>query len=46
MLVGLSGGGKTKCYEVLQAAICSLYREENYNKVFTHVLNPKSVTMG
>lgn len=45
MLVGPAGGGKTETYTVLRNALTSLYNE-GYYKVSTHVVNPKSVTMG
>lgn len=45
MLVGPAGGGKTETYSVLRNALSSL-QGEGYYKVNTHVLNPKSVTMG
>eukprot|EP00106_Octopus_bimaculoides_P020122 XP_014787564.1 PREDICTED: dynein heavy chain 1, axonemal-like [Octopus bimaculoides] len=51
MLVGPTGSGKTKCYEVLKCAITSLKGEmspsgEPFEKVQSFVLNPKSITMG
>uniref|UniRef100_A0A8B9M6P2 Dynein axonemal heavy chain 1 n=1 Tax=Accipiter nisus TaxID=211598 RepID=A0A8B9M6P2_9AVES len=51
MLVGPTGSGKTKCYEVLAAAMTSLKGQPaasggNYEAVIYFVLNPKSVTMG
>lgn len=51
MLVGPTGSGKTKCYEVLKTAITALKGElspsgEKFEKVQTFVLNPKSITMG
>ncbi|XP_076846923.1 dynein axonemal heavy chain 1 isoform X2 [Brachyhypopomus gauderio] len=51
MLVGPAGSGKTKCYEVLGAAITALqgqpsFSGETYQVVQTYVLNPKSITMG
>ena len=45
MLVGPTGGGKTATYRVLQSALSSL-ESEGFYKVHTHVLNPKSITMG
>jgi len=40
MLVGPTGGGKTSTITTLQKAMsCKL-------KVHTHILNPKSITMG
>ncbi|KAL7843672.1 hypothetical protein AOLI_G00251840 [Acnodon oligacanthus] len=51
MLVGPCGSGKTKCYEVLAAAITALQGQPSvsggvYEAVQTYVLNPKSITMG
>lgn len=46
MLVGPTGGGKTSNYRVLSQAISKLYKEENFYKVHTHILNPKSITLG
>uniref|UniRef100_G1MWR4 Dynein axonemal heavy chain 1 n=1 Tax=Meleagris gallopavo TaxID=9103 RepID=G1MWR4_MELGA len=51
MLVGPTGSGKTKCYEVLAAAMTSLQGQPaasggNYEPVSYFVLNPKSITMG
>nr|XP_021152153.1 dynein heavy chain 1, axonemal [Columba livia] len=51
MLVGPTGSGKTKCYEVLAAAMTSLKGQPaasggNYEAVRYFVLNPKSITMG
>lgn len=50
MLVGPTGSGKTRCYEVLKEVSCKL-REENYkDQWFQHVkytvLNPKAISMG
>jgi len=45
MLVGPAGGGKTSTENVLRNALTSLHAE-GYYKVNTHVINPKSVTMG
>jgi len=44
MLVGPTGGGKTKCYEVLQKAMSDLWDRGQF-KVHTHKLNPKSIKM-
>jgi len=45
MLVGPTGGGKTANYRVLQAtSIAMCEAGENYQKVQTHILNPKSIT--
>ncbi|XP_053933024.1 dynein axonemal heavy chain 1 [Cuculus canorus] len=51
MLVGPTGSGKTKSYEVLAAAMTSLRGQPaasggNYEAVSYFVLNPKSITMG
>ncbi|NWU63519.1 DYH1 protein, partial [Pterocles burchelli] len=51
MLVGPTGSGKTKSYEVLAAAMTSLKGQPaasggNYEAVSYFVLNPKSITMG
>nr|XP_034195945.1 dynein heavy chain 1, axonemal-like [Osmia lignaria] len=51
MLVGPTGSAKTKCYEVLQQACTKLKGQPQpsgkpFTRVLTHVLNPKSITMG
>ncbi|CAH8612512.1 unnamed protein product [Heterobilharzia americana] len=51
MLVGPTGSGKTKCYEVLQSALTSLREKVApdgtcFQTVHTYILNPKSITMG
>ena len=51
MLVGPTGSGKTKCYEVLQGASTSLKgvmspAGTEFETTHTYVLNPKSITMG
>ncbi|NWW95122.1 DYH1 protein, partial [Rhynochetos jubatus] len=51
MLVGPTGSGKTKSYQVLAAAMTSLKGQPaasggNYEAVSYFVLNPKSITMG
>ncbi|XP_041081390.1 dynein heavy chain 1, axonemal [Polyodon spathula] len=51
MLVGPTGSGKTKCYEVLGAALTALKGQPSvsggtYEAVCTSILNPKSITMG
>ncbi|CAH8652543.1 unnamed protein product [Schistosoma rodhaini] len=51
MLVGPTGSGKTKCYEVLQNALTSLRNKlapdgTLFQTVHTYILNPKSITMG
>ena len=45
MLVGPTGGGKTSNYVVLQSALTSL-KDDKFYKVNTHIINPKSITMG
>ncbi|XP_063674391.1 dynein axonemal heavy chain 1-like isoform X3 [Bolinopsis microptera] len=50
MLVGPTGSGKTRCYEVLQEAMTDIKGYSigayTFEKVITYVLNPKSITMG
>jgi dynein heavy chain, axonemal len=50
MLVGPTGGGKSKNWKVLQNAITSLALDgkntEMFTKVNVHALNPKSIRMG
>jgi dynein heavy chain len=48
MLVGPTGGGKTKCYKTLAKAltIMAKHGEEGFAKVNYWILNPKSITMG
>ena len=50
MLVGPTGSGKTRCYEVLQEAMTDIkgytIGAYTFEKVITYVLNPKSITMG
>ncbi|KAL6609170.1 dynein heavy chain and region D6 of dynein motor-domain-containing protein [Neocallimastix sp. 'constans'] len=53
MLVGPTGGGKTTCYRILSEALTSLSKNQKkrsedkiYQAIHTHVLNPKSITMG
>lgn len=47
MLVGPTGGGKTKNYQVLQKSMSSLKKQKDeFFEVHTHILNPKSITMG
>jgi len=53
MLVGPTGGGKTTCYRILSEALTTLCNNPNkkpedmkYCAIQTHVLNPKSITMG
>lgn len=54
MLVGPAGGGKTMAYTALQKALseCALMQSKGkdvgmrtYMKVYTHICNPKAVTM-
>lgn len=42
MLVGPTGGGKTCNYKVLSSAMTAL-EKQGMNKVFLHILNPKSI---
>jgi dynein heavy chain len=44
MIVGPTGGGKTKIYKVLQKACSDLSDQPNYSKVRVDCLNPKSIT--
>ena len=46
MIVGPTGGGKTSNYNVLATAMTKLKNLEMFEAVHTHVLNPKSITMG
>ncbi|XP_031423008.1 dynein axonemal heavy chain 1 [Clupea harengus] len=51
MLVGPPGSGKTKCYEILGAALTAVRGQPSvsggvYEAVHIFVLNPKSITMG
>ncbi|XP_030767499.1 dynein heavy chain 1, axonemal-like [Sitophilus oryzae] len=51
MLVGPTGSGKTKCYEILKHAMTSLKGQPQpsgypFQAAQTYVLNPKSITMG
>ncbi|VDD79452.1 unnamed protein product [Mesocestoides corti] len=51
MILGPTGSGKTKCYEVLKDALSSLRNQPSpdgsfFQNVITYVLNPKSITMG
>ncbi|KAM4613811.1 dynein axonemal heavy chain 1 [Polymixia lowei] len=51
MLVGPAGSGKTKCYEILEAAMTALKGQPSvsggvYEEVHTYIVNPKSITMG
>ncbi len=51
MIVGLTGAGKTTCYEVLAESMGILRREKNsedqrYQSVRREILNPKSISMG
>lgn len=45
MLVGPTGGAKSSNYNVLAKGLTAL-RDEGFYKVITHVMNPKSITMG
>lgn len=51
MIVGLTGSGKTTCYEVLADSMTHLRREKNsadqrYQAVRREIINPKSISMG
>ncbi|KAI5075577.1 hypothetical protein GOP47_0009653 [Adiantum capillus-veneris] len=50
MEVGPTGGGKTTCYQILQAAMTKLRLSGSSNPAFqvthTYVLNPKCIKMG
>ena len=51
MLVGPTISGKTRCYEVLRDGLSALKGSSTpggvpFEKVFTYILNPKSITMG
>ena len=47
MLVGPTGGGKTKNYQILQKAMTALKgTNEIFQTVKVDILNPKSITMG
>ena len=50
MLVGYTGSGKTKCYEIL-ADTMTRFRQENHEKrefqiIHKQIINPKSISMG
>ena len=46
MIVGPTGGGKTSNYEVLSKAMSALKHLDQFDEVFVHIMNPKSITMG
>lgn len=50
MIVGHTGCTKTTIYKVLQEVMTSLYNkgstDARYKPVHTHILNPKSISMG
>lgn len=46
MIVGPTGGGKTSNYKVLSHAMTALKHLSQFDEVFVHILNPKSITMG
>ncbi|XXQ39846.1 AAA+ ATPase domain-containing protein [Plasmodiophora brassicae] len=50
MLVGPTGSAKSECYRALVKAMTSLKSKNpsssTYANIFTHVLNPKCITMG
>jgi len=45
MIVGPTGGGKSKNMKVLSRALTRL-ETNGFYKVHTHNMNPKSITMG
>jgi len=45
MIVGPTGGGKTSNYKTLQHAFTQLRELEAYDRVHTHILNPKAILM-
>jgi len=45
MLVGPTGGGKSRVLRVLQAAMSRVENDPNFNKVRVMAMNPKSITM-
>ena len=50
MLVGNTGGGKSRTYEILSEVFCTMRERNDPNPVFQMVkltiLNPKSISMG
>ena len=50
MLVGLTGSGKTTCYEVLQHTMSTLRKinhiDQRFQDTQTYILNPKCISMG
>jgi dynein heavy chain len=50
MLVGNTGGGKTRVYETLQKTFITMRERDDPNQGFQHVttkvLNPKAISMG
>eukprot|EP00397_Hematodinium_sp_SG-2012_P000066 GEMP01000066.1.p1 GENE.GEMP01000066.1~~GEMP01000066.1.p1 ORF type:complete len:3524 (+),score=879.37 GEMP01000066.1:529-10572(+) len=44
MLVGPTGAGKTSNYNVLKGAQTQLKGHEDYQRVITHIINPKAIT--
>jgi dynein heavy chain len=50
MIVGATTSGKTACFEVLKDSMTELRKKEcpdqRFQEVWTHILNPKSITMG
>jgi dynein heavy chain len=45
MIVGPTGGGKTANYKALQHAFTALRDLEAFERVHTHILNPKAILM-
>lgn len=50
MLVGLTGSGKTTCYQILAEAMTALrlknHKDQTYQKIKYEIINPKAITMG
>jgi dynein heavy chain len=46
MIVGPTGGAKTRNYQVLSHAMSALQGTDIFVKVNVHVINPKAITMG
>jgi dynein heavy chain len=50
MIVGLTTSGKTTCFQTLATAMTELRKSHSDNTAYqivkTHILNPKSISMG
>ena len=50
MIVGLTGSGKTACFEILRDSIISLHNKQPDNEAYYHInldiLNPKAIDLG